>query len=206
MIYHFSWLSFAVGAVKGKVTISLMCIAVFCVINASSEVCRGEPDAGWGIPVPIENISWPAESSPSIAVEPSGNAFVVWQQWDESRYNILANRYVVGHGWLTPEIIDTQFTDARNSVISSDDAGNAMAAWIQASDEVWACRYHAGVGWETAVLVTTAADIVMSVDVAIDSNGNGIVVWALAMGEDAWASVWNVSDGWGAPVVVDSED
>ena len=206
MIYHVRRLYSAVGALNGKVTISLMCIAVFLVVNMPSEVCRGEPDAGWGIPVPIENISWPAGSSPSIAVESSGDAFAVWRQWDEYRYNILANRYVVGHGWFSPEIIDIQSADAGSSVISSDDAGNAMAAWIQASDEVWACRYRAGVGWETAVLVTTAADSVMSLDVAIDSNGNGIVVWALVMGEDAWASVWNVSDGWGTPVVLDSED
>ena len=47
----------------------------------------------WGTPTLIETDNTGDALEPQIAIDASGNAIAVWQQYDGTRYNIWANRY-----------------------------------------------------------------------------------------------------------------
>ncbi|MGC2165325.1 MAG: hypothetical protein WA632_04865, partial [Gallionella sp.] len=49
--------------------------------------------SGWGTAKLIESDDTGDASDPQIAFDASGNALAVWQQYDGTRYNILANRF-----------------------------------------------------------------------------------------------------------------
>jgi len=54
------------------------------------------PGFGWGTATLIETDNAGDASSPQVAVDSSGNAVAVWKQYDGTRKNIWANRYVAG--------------------------------------------------------------------------------------------------------------
>jgi len=90
-------------------------------------------DGVWGNSEVIvtDNLSTTTNHS-RIAVDSSGNALAVWQQFDGSRINIWANRYVVGSGWLVAELIETDnIGHAQFPQIAVDALGNALAVWQQ---------------------------------------------------------------------------
>ena len=54
---------------------------------------RYVPGTGWGTAELIETDNAGSASPPQVAVDSSGNAIAVWDQWDGTRYNIWANRF-----------------------------------------------------------------------------------------------------------------
>ena len=72
-----------------------------CLVMTSSlsMVCSAiEEESGWGTAVLIETDNVGNAYNPQVAVDESGNAIAVWKQFDGTRSNIWANRYVVGEG------------------------------------------------------------------------------------------------------------
>ncbi len=118
--------------------------------------------------------------APQIAIGPDGNALAVWRQYDGSRYNIWANRYVSGSGWGTAELIETDDTGgAGNPQVAIGPNGNALAVWGQydgSRDNIWANRYVSGV-WQTAEQIELDAGSASDPQVAIGQDNNAIVVW-----------------------------
>jgi hypothetical protein len=97
---------------------------------------------GWGTAVLIETDNAGDAEYPQVAMDSSGNAIALWQQWDGTRYNILANRCPSGAGWGTAEIIETDnLGDASSPQVAFDSTGNAMAVWHQSDGtpaNIWA--------------------------------------------------------------------
>ena len=86
----------------------------------------------WGTAVLIETDNAGDAGLPQVAVDGSGNAIAVWGQSDGTRYNIWANRYVVGTGWGTAGLIETNNAgDAGYPQVAVDGSGNAIAVWGQ---------------------------------------------------------------------------
>jgi hypothetical protein len=124
-----------------------------------------------------------------IAIDPKGNAVVVWQELDstENRYKIWAARYSVGTGWGLPGRIETNVIgDAIEPMIAMDDSGNATAVWRQTSgvsNSVWANKYTPATGWgQASLLQTDTTGIPLAPQVAIDKNGNALAAWVEYMG------------------------
>ena len=136
----------------------------------------------WGTAVLIESSSSEEAQYPQIAIDSTGNAIAVWQQFEGSRYKIQANRYVLNVGWGTPVTIDTGGTgSAGTPQIAMDPAGNAIAVWLQWNGNrfgIFANRYTAGGSWGTAVAIDTGSSgASANPDIAMDPNGNAIAVW-----------------------------
>ncbi len=135
---------------------------------------------GWGTPVLVEedggNAEWPV-----IETDRAGNAIVVWRQWEGSRANAWANRYVVGTGWGDPVLLESN--DTMNAVdlrVAVNADGAAFAVWNQydsISDDVWSARYVPGIGWEPAVRVETSGGSCTSAAICVDDGGNAIAAW-----------------------------
>ena len=101
--------------------------------------------SGWGMPVLIETGNAGDAKTPQVAVDPNGNAVAVWQQSDDKRNNIWANRYAVGSGWGTATLIERDNAgDATSPRVTVDPKGNAVAVWQQSDgvrSNIWANRY-----------------------------------------------------------------
>ncbi len=170
-------------------------------------------DGSWGTASLIEIDNAGSALGPQIAFDQNGNAIAVWYQSDGTRDNIWSNRYVVGAGWGTAEIIETDNAgNAYNPRIAVDPNGNAIAVWQQSDgtrNNIWANRYVVGTGWGTAALIETDnAGSASSPQIAFDRNGNAIAVWYQSNGtrDNIWANRYVVSTGWGTAGLIETDN
>jgi len=89
---------------------------------------RYVPGGGWGTARRIESNDAGEALRPRIAVNPDGNAVVVWEQFDGTGNTISSNRYTPDGGWGTTERIDPG-TGAHGPNVAIAPNGDAMAVW-----------------------------------------------------------------------------
>ena len=174
---------------------------------------RYTPSGGWGTAALIETDDAGSALIPQVAMDGSGNAVVVWAQFDGTRGNIWANRYTPAGGWGTAALIETD--NAGNAVypqVAVDGSGNAVAVWYQSDGtryNIWANRYTPSGGWGTAALIETdnAGDAV-SPQVAMDGSGNAVAVWYQSDGtrDNIWANWYTPAGGWGTAALIETDN
>ena len=171
---------------------------------------------GWEAEAVIETDPRDADN-PQVAVDGSGNAIAVWEQYDGTVWNIWANRYSTATGWGAEEAIETGSGGAFSPRIAIDGSGNAIAVWRQYDGttvwNVWANRYTATgwpKGWGTAQLIETndTGDVALP-QIAMDSNGNATVVWShfddTTSSYSIWANRYDAGTGtWGTAAAVEA--
>jgi len=133
-------------------------------------------------PAPYED-----SAQPVIAMDPSGNGFAAWYQFDSSNWRILARRYVQGLGWQAGvSIFSILGFNAYNPQVAMDDQGNAVLAWQLAEGTgTWAVQsayYQAGAGWVSVTNLATGVDVGSSshnpfVRIAMSRSGKAIAAW-----------------------------
>ncbi|HKZ64201.1 MAG TPA: hypothetical protein VJ400_07150 [Thermoplasmata archaeon] len=176
-----------------------------------------EPQGVWFPPETVDSATgdvwfW----RPSLAVEPSGNAFVVWSQFNADGFmDIWANRYDVQEGWGVAEVIEEIDTFAMLPDVAVDGLGNAIAVWEQvplggpdARAVIWANRYADGEGWGTAVRIQQTDLRGTEPAIGADTEGNAIAIWfeETAPRTDAnsvWSNRFLVGQGWGVAERID---
>jgi hypothetical protein len=137
---------------------------------------------GWGAPQLIESENMGNARAPEVSLDGLGNAVAVWYQSDGTRNNVHSNRYVVGTGWGTAQLIETDNTGNVNQPeVSVDGVGNAIAVWYQYDGtrwNIWSNRYVVGTGWGSAQRIETdnSGDAEYPT-VSMDGLGNAIAVW-----------------------------
>ena len=151
--------------------------------------------SGWGTAVYIDQThAANAATAPQIAINSTGNAVAVWQQTGTPT-KIWANRYVVGSGWSTAELIepdgDLSGPSARPQV-AIDTNGNVEAVWEKndgVRNNIWANRYVPGPGWGNPELIETdnSGDASLP-QVVLNSAGNTTAVWKQTDGTNY--SIW----------------
>ena len=103
---------------------------------------RFVPGTGWGAAQMIETENDGGAGSPQVVVDASGNAMATWIQTDGSRYNVWANRYVMGTGWGTAQLIETDNAGSAGPPSAAvNAAGTAISVWPQSDgtrDNLWA--------------------------------------------------------------------
>lgn len=143
---------------------------------------RYTPSAGWGTSTLIETNNDGDAQDPRLAVDPSGDAVVVWRQTNAGgSTSIWSNHYNAGVGWGNAQAIENQNLFAAFPQVASDRHGNALAVWTQSGvsgSDIWAARYSAGQGWGAPFLLETDdAGAAYSPQVAFDRQGNALVIW-----------------------------
>jgi len=142
------------------------------------------------------------------AFDANGNAISVWQHsTDGTRNDIWANRFVVGTGWGTPTLIETDDTlSATNPRLGVDASGKALVVWQGLAgfspyytSSVWANTYDPSTGWGTVIRLDTpvAGTDVDSPEVAVSADGTALVTWT--MGNNSTLSLMAMgysSSGW----------
>ncbi|MBT8454210.1 MAG: Ig-like domain-containing protein [Deltaproteobacteria bacterium] len=169
---------------------------------------RFTPSAGWGVADRIETASAGGASRPQVAVDPTGNAVAVWEQWDGARRNIWANRFTPSSGWGVAGLIETDNAGtAARAQVAVDPLGNAVAVWEQSDGtrfNIWANRFTPSAGWGVAEPIETD-DVGSAVrpQVALDPNGNAVAVWSR---DNVWANRFTPTAGWGVAERIETDN
>ncbi|MCC6997925.1 MAG: choice-of-anchor D domain-containing protein [Deltaproteobacteria bacterium] len=174
---------------------------------------RYVPSTGWGTAILIETNDGNA-GGPQVTVNSMGNAVAVWQQDDGIRLNIWANRYLVGSGWGTATMIETNDTGyAGNPQVAMDGGENAIVVWDQwdgTRSNIWTNRYSAANGtWLGAALLETEnAGSANYPQIAMSLSGNAIAVWQQGDGtrDNIVANTYTHVAGWGTPVPIETDN
>ena len=142
----------------------------------------------------IENDNAGNAFTSSLAMDPSGRAVAVWEQYDGLRFNIWSNRYTPSDGWGTAELLENDNAgDAATPRVAVDPHGKAVAVWQQSDGtrtNIWSNRYTPSDGWGTAELLENDnAGDALEPDVAMDAGGNAIAVWY--QWDDMRRNIWS---------------
>lgn len=161
---------------------------------------------GWGTPELIETDDAGDGFLPQVAMDPSGNAVAVWQQFDGSEDNIVANHFEKGIGWGAAFVIDGVAGDAQTPQVAMDAAGNAVAVWSQLGS-IMANSFDDKAGaWQLSVLLESVTGTAGNPQVSVESNGNAVAVWQKFDGAltHVFANRFVAGQGWNDEVLVDN--
>lgn len=149
---------------------------------------------GWSAPHDLNNASDQDAYNPDIALDASGNAIAVWEEFnpDTNVFNIFARTYNPITNIWNPSATHLNF-DQQNAGIDSrvafDGQGNAIAVWVESPDGLkyptWARRYVHNTGWEGIDVAGQAWQLNNTLgkdtnlpQIILDYAGNAIAVWA----------------------------
>ncbi|MEO8019215.1 MAG: Ig-like domain-containing protein [Pseudomonadota bacterium] len=184
--------------------------------NVKLTANRYDAATGWGVAnyVAPDGIS---VRYPRIALDPDGNAVVVWEDAIAAdATDILAARYVVGSGWTSDTLMGVGESPSCNPQVAVDAQGNAIAVWevlLGGIRSVWGKRYAAGSGWEGGIPLgistgTQTGGDAMGPQIAVDKDGNAMAVWGQKADTryDAWARRYVAGAGWDAGTTIEDDD
>ena len=186
-------------------------------VISPDEGVSGEPGGSllgktWGPAAEIDNSVSGNVQKPNVAVDPEGNAVVVWKQTDNGLGNVWANRYSVEAGWGEPEIIDSPDASSFDPQITVDGYGNAFAAWYQfdvGKVNVWSSRFDIESGWgDPEKIGDIEAGNAFRPQIAADDLGNALAVWYQHDGGafSLYANSYTNGTGWGEAELIETGD
>jgi murein DD-endopeptidase MepM/ murein hydrolase activator NlpD len=170
----------------------------------------------WGADFRVNDDSGTAyQFIPSIAVDQSGNAFVVWtdsRNGDEDIY--FAYRSALGSWEPNTRVNDVTVGDQCHQDIAVDHSGNAYAVWQDTrngSYDIYFSYRPAGASWGTSVRVNDeegSGTPRTPTTIGVDPSGNAHAAWDDTRGESAAVySSYRPSDGsWAKNVRVPDPD
>lgn len=147
-----------------------------------------------------------SEWLPSVAVDPSGNAIIVYQHGNDiwfSKYTATTSM------WGMPGPLEAQGGQALHASVAVDKNGNYVAVWAQAFDSalegIYAATSSDGVIWSNVITITTAN--AGGPALSMNANGAAVVAWTQSSNggniNTAAASIRSTSGGtWTPPQVM----
>ncbi len=171
------------------------------------------PGTGWGTAELIESDNIGNATRPQVKFDSAGDAIAVWLQVDGAFSSTYSNRYTVGSGWGTPELLETEdLGNAFGAQLAVTDDDRVVAIWHQSDGNVfniWANTYTAGGGWETALKVEDD-DQGTANNARLVVGRNGVVTanWEQSDGtiKSIMSSRFKASEGWSTPTFVETDD
>ena len=175
----------------------LLSMGLYGLRSSSAKRALAEPgprpvtDAPWGANVQAsDDTSGVSQSSPAIAVDGSGNAYAVWEDWRNRNDDIYFSYRPAGGDWgPNLKVNDDPGTSSQwNPAIGVDGSGNAYAVWEDWRNgdhnnyfncDIYFSYRPAGGSWGANVRVNDdpgTANQVWSA-IAVDASGNAYAVW-----------------------------
>ena len=167
----------------------------------------------------LENVATEDVKESEVAIDDTGNAFVVWCQ----NGNTWAARYSSSEAkWgpaqvIVPDHRTGSFTFSSDPHVVADRSGNVMVVWVDPGTnpwKIWGMWYNHDSGtWESSVLIETNAASGASKNprVVVDPSGNFTTLWVQEdrtvwpFRNHIWASRYSAaSNSWGIPRQIDT--
>ena len=168
------------------------------------------PATGWAAPVLLDA----AGSSPSLAIDGSGNVTAAWvSSGGGTVSNLVASQLTVATGgWGTPVVLQVLSSFSLPIALAADPSGNVTAVW-GASDQsfgtvsLWSARFLPTSGWGAPQLIESDnRGNAGGPSAAADPAGNVVAVWSQSDGTFAntVANRFVPATGWGIPQIIDN--
>ncbi len=176
--------------------------------------------AAWGTASLLEFDDITSTGSPAVAATAGGDAMVVWTQGAGDALMQSALFFADAAVWISPIAVENpaalEGTADFDPVLTLDEAGNALALWVQKGPtgqrNLKAARFDRGtLKWEPATLIETADGAVResSLQIRSDADGNAMALWVQSDGtrDDLWASRFDAATRtWGNAEHVEDAD
>ncbi|WP_238942169.1 Ig-like domain-containing protein [Marinobacter sediminum] len=152
--------------------------------------------------------------APQVAINSDGQAVAVWEQFNGSGYDIVANRFDGGE-WgavaesIGPAIDDDDAGNAFGPQVVLDADGQSHAVWAQfeaSRYRIWSNLFDGSDWGEANPLENNSAGSASAPQIALDAGGHGLAIWVQSdgTGDHLWWSRFDGS-GWGEAKPVDTE-
>ncbi len=118
--------------------------------------------------------------NPQLAMNPQGDAVVVWERWNGSDFITQAVQLPAGGSWQSPVNISETGVDGEAPRVAIDARGDEVAAWTSwngSHDIADASEMAAGGSWQTPVTLSSGVQESYNPRVAMSSNGEAVAVW-----------------------------
>ena len=150
-------------------------------------------------------------NAPEAAIDPSGNAVVVWngESEDGSFSEIAAASYSITSGWGPTVILYSEPANLGGPYVVMDHLGTATAIWSNFSgvDQVFSSRLPLGGTWSAPEVIAVGAFDPFSVQEAASVDAQGNVIAIIFGPDDNLQSVLRtVQGGWQAPENIFNDD
>jgi microcompartment protein CcmK/EutM len=137
----------------------------------------------------VKNLSAAGQNAfnAQVAVDPNGNAVVVWDWYDGTHFRIQARRRTAAGGLSTVKNLSAAGQHASNAQVALDAKGNAVVVWTRfdgAKYRIQTRRRSASGSLGPVQTVSAAGQDAQYPQVAADAAGNGVVVWQRYDGSD----------------------
>ncbi|HXT97430.1 MAG TPA: hypothetical protein VN853_14100 [Polyangia bacterium] len=165
----------------------------------------GSGGPSWSNAVGVGGPATAAQLNPAVAVDPSGNAVVVFENGNA----IYANHYDSSqNSWGTPTPLETR-TSAYGPKVAVDKNGIYVAIWAITNDAtydgIWESSSSDGVNWSNppTPLTTTNA---FSAALSMNADGDAVAAWTESVNNN-WQVAAAIRAGgnnpsWGSPTVL----
>jgi hypothetical protein len=169
---------------------------------------RYTPGVGWETAQLLETDDVLSATGGEIAMDPAGNALVIWSASDGFQTDLMFSRYLSGLDWTTPAPLDDGPESAGSPKVGMDAAGNAIAIWsrFDGDSEIVTSRYVSGV-WTAIEPLELSVETPFSPELAVNASGRAMAVWIQFDGVspvDLWSRVYDPATGWGTPILVET--
>ncbi|AEG92391.1 DUF7151 family protein [Ramlibacter tataouinensis] len=119
---------------------------------------------------------------PAVAMDPAGNAMVLFSHFDSTGDQLYAARYTAGMGW-SPAVSLASGVTTSDPQIGMDAGGNAVAAWHVSDGSrtvVRASRHTMAGGWAPEVDISNPApaSAVGQPRLVVAEDGGAVLAWA----------------------------
>ncbi len=169
---------------------------------------------GWTAPLRIAQGGEGTYYPSNLAIGTGGQAFVTWS----SRADFLAvtfiSRYAPGDGWSAPiglELVGS----SQNPSVAVDARGHAHVVYEQSDPlgfTIGAARFVPGQGWVDSNVIGSYSEQARDPQIAVNDEGSGVAIWMqiprleFKFGSTIWANRYDVEQGWGNAVRMDTDN
>ena len=173
---------------------------------------RYNPVTGWGAYQLLET-SDESVDYPSVAIDPAGNALVLWRQSDGTALRLWWNRFVSGSVWSGPQPLTPDGSRSYESSVAMDSFGGAMAIWRHDDDisvpgqYLAASRFLPSGGWGPIQDISVSDAAPTTPLVVCDRLGGAVAAWIQhngAFNYNVWANRFTPFGGWTGALAIDN--
>jgi hypothetical protein len=125
--------------------------------------------------------------SPQVAVDPDGNAVVVWIRSDGANFRIQARRRAESGGLSAVQDLSAAGQHAEGPQLAMDRSGRALVVWQRYDGthiRIQARRRTASGNLSAVQTLSEAGQNAVKPQVAVDPDGNAVVVWEGGLSSD----------------------
>jgi hypothetical protein len=185
------------------------------VIEAAVRPAGGAWQASVRLSPEAESAEWP-----SLAIDPEGNAIVVWERFQGTDSEVEAAIRPAGNGvWEAPVQLSGEGAHASQPQVAVDPQGDVIAVWVRETGSggdviEGSVRPHGALSWQAPVALSAEGYFAQAVHIALDAQGDAVAIWIRngivetaerPAATGVWTAPLSLSSGLGNPhVAMDS--